>query len=140
MSNQKPLEWFAEGGLVYCINPNKPDKKPTYLQPLDALSRVAKTIKIFITDMHEKPKDYAVTQAVLANFFNEFKTKVFDIALEQDAQAGNMIAKTNQEYVIAKQEMMREQAIAEAKAAEKKPRVDLGGRRIIKKKKQTKKD
>ena len=125
---------------MYCINPNQPDRKPTYMQPLDALRRVARAIKIFMKDMHNKPKDYVITKAVLATFFNDFKTKVFDVALEQDAKAGDMIAKTNKEYIIAKNEMMREQAIAEAKAAEKKPRVVVGADILKVGKKQLKKD
>jgi len=134
-SDQKPLKWWADGGLVYCINPNQPDRKPTYLQPLSALRRVAMGIKIFMADMKEKPNDYAVTQAVLANFFNEFKLKVFDVALEQDAQNGGFIEQTNKEYAVAKKEMMKQQAIEKAKFEDKKTKIFISPKELEKKKK-----
>jgi hypothetical protein len=122
-SDQKPLKWWAHGGLVYCINPNKPDTKPSYMQPLDALKRVAALIKIFIADLRKTPGDYAVTEAILANFFCEFKLKVYDVACEQDAQAGGMIEKTNIAFAEAKKEMQKEQAIEAAKYADKKTKI-----------------
>ena len=122
-SGLKPLKWWAEGGLIYCIDPNQPDKKPTFSQPLDALKRVAMGIKIFIADIDEKPQDYVVTRAVLANFFNDFKSKVFDVALEQDAQGGGFIEKTAKEFAAAKREINRQKAIEAEKYADKKTKI-----------------
>jgi hypothetical protein len=124
-SDQKPLKWWAEGGLVYCINPNKPDKKPTFSQPVDALRRVAAGVKVFLADLHNKPGDYAINHAVLASFFNDFKSKVFDVALEQDAQGGGLIERTAKEFAVAKKEMERERQIERAKMADKKSKIFL---------------
>lgn len=125
LSNQKELEWWAEGGLVYCFNPNKEEKGRTYLQPLEALQRVATLIKLFVADCKEKPEDYAVKQGVMATFFNDFKTKVFDEALRQDEENGNAIRNFNRDYAEAKQEMRREIAIENAQAQEKKTKLFL---------------
>jgi len=118
-SDMKPLKWWAENVLVYCIDPNKPNNKPSYSQPLDALRRVATGIKIFIRDLDQDPTAYVVTRSVLANFFNDFKQKVFDVALEQDAKNGSFIEKTQKEYQIAKQEWELEQQAEAAKQAAK---------------------
>jgi hypothetical protein len=124
-SDQKPLKWWAEGGLIYCINPNKPDKKPSYSQPVDALRRVAAGVKVFLADLHNKPGDYAINKAILANFFNDFKSKVFDVALEQDAQGGGLIERTAKEYAVAKKEMEIERQRELARAADKKTKIFL---------------
>jgi hypothetical protein len=120
---QKPLKWWAERGLIYCIDPNKPDQKPSYSQPLDALRRVATGIKIFIKDIDQNPQDYLVSRAVLANFFNDFKTKVFDVALEQDAKNGNFIERTRDEYEKSKVEAAKAAQIEAAKFADKKTKI-----------------
>jgi len=107
-SDQKPLKWWAQNGLIYCVDPNRPNRPPTYSQPLDALQRVATGIKIYIKDIDEHPNDYCVTRAVLSSFFNDFKTKVFDVALEQDAQNGSLIHNTRKDYERQKQTIIRE--------------------------------
>jgi hypothetical protein len=122
-SDQKPLKWWAEGGLVYCIDPNRPDKKPTYLQPVEALQRVATGIKIYVKDVKQNPKDYVVTQAMLATFFNDFKIKVFDVALEQDAAGGDLISKMSEEYHRNKKIAMREAQAEAVKAHEKRTKI-----------------
>ena len=122
-SNQKPLKWWAQDGLIYCIDPNRPNRKPTYSQPLDALRRVAMGIKIFLADITEKPKDYVVTRSVLANFFNDFKMKVFDVALEQDAKNGDIIARTRDEYEREKRKQQKEMQIEAAKYADKRTKI-----------------
>ena len=120
---QKPLKWWAERGLIYCINPNKPDQLPSYSQPLDALQRVAEGIKTYMRDIQQNPTDYVITQAAMAAFFNDFKTKVFDVALEQDANNGNFIVKTRQDYERNKKEQIRQAQIEAAKFADKKTKI-----------------
>ena len=122
-SDQKPLKWWAQDGLIYCINPNLPNKKPTYSQPLDALRRVAKGIKIFLKDITEKPQDYVVTRAVLATFFNDFKTKVFDEALRQDERNGNVIERTREEYERAKRKAAKEAKMEAERYESKKTKI-----------------
>ena len=129
-SDQKPLKWWAEGGLVYCIDPNRPDKKPTYSQPEDALARVAQGIKIYIKDIRQNPKDYVVTQAILANFFNDFKTKVFDVALEQDAQSGGLIEEMGKEYKRNKEIAAKEAQEEAARAHEKRTKIFLSPKSV----------
>ena len=124
-SGQKPLKWWADGGLVYCIDPNRPDRKPSYSQPLDALRRVVAGIKLFLADMHNSPGDYVVDKAVLATFFNEFKYKVFDVALLRDEQGGNVIQKTAEEFARSKRETMRQQEIDAAKYADRDKEVSV---------------
>ena len=139
-SDQKPLKWWAQGGLVYCIDPNQPNDKPKWSQPLDALRRVAAGIKIFLKDITESPKDYVVTRAVLADFFNNFKSKVYDIAVLQDEQGGNFITRTKQEYEIAKQEMIKEERIEAAKRADKKSLIFITPKAAKAKSKRVKKE
>jgi len=124
-SDQKPLRWWAQGGLIYCIDPNQPNKKPTYSQPLDALRRVAYGIKIFMSDLRQNPQDYVITQQALANFFSDFKQKVFDVALEQDAQNGSFIERSRIEYTRSKEEAEKQARIEEAAAKDKKPKIFL---------------
>jgi len=122
-SGQKPIRYWADGGLIYCIDPNKPDGKPSWGQPLDILRRVAMTIKLFVADMRKTPGDYHVTEQVLWNFFNRFKQEVFDEALLQDEKGGNVIENTNKAWAQTKKELGQELLVEASKRPVKSLRV-----------------
>ena len=117
-SGQKPLKYWAEGGLIMCADPNKPDSKPSYGHPQEVLLRVAQALKLFLRDMEKNPKDYHVTKTVIWNFLNEFRTKVYDVACLQDEQGGGLIRKTDKELKEAKKEWRKEMAIEAEKQKE----------------------
>ena len=85
--------------------------------------RVATGIKIYINDIRQNPKDYVVTQAMLATFFNDFKTKVFDVALEQDAQSGGLVESMSREYKKNRETAFHETLAEAARAQEKRTKI-----------------
>jgi hypothetical protein len=97
-SRQKPLEWWAEGGLVYCNNPNKPDKKPSSLFPTEALQQVRSVVITLLKDMKQYPNDYHVTVSVLKDFFDRFVREVHDEALRQDEEADDSVRRICNQY------------------------------------------
>jgi hypothetical protein len=117
---QKPIKCWAEGGLVHSIDPNQPNKKPSYSQPIDALNRAAYLCKVVLRNMRNTSElEYNVTRAAVADFFNNFNAKVVQVALEQDARYGGFIEKTNAEYRRNRAIALNEAKIEAAKQAEK---------------------
>jgi len=129
-SGQKPIRYWAEGGLIYCVDPNKPDGKPSWGQPLDILRRVAASIKLFVTDMRKTPGDYHVTEQVLWNFFNRFKQEVFDEALLQDEKGGNIIKNTNEAWTQTKKELGKELLVEASKREKKSSQIFINPKRL----------
>jgi hypothetical protein len=122
-STQLPFKWWAEGGLIWCADPNKPDQKPTYAQPQDALLRVSTGIKVWLPDIKEHPNHYVVTIQQVADFFDRFVKDVYYEALRQDENAGNIVANYRKDYEIGKQAKVRAEAIEKERAKDKKTKL-----------------
>jgi hypothetical protein len=110
-SNQKPLEWWAQDGLVWCSNPNKKDGKPSSAFPTEALMRVRDVIIPFLRAMKNRPNDYHVQVRALQDFFNDFVKNVHDEALRQDEAAGDPVRSLCNQYGAGKAEAIKQRQL-----------------------------
>jgi hypothetical protein len=118
-SNQKPLEWWAQGGLVWCSDPNKKDGKPVSAFPTEALMRVRSVIIPFLRAMKNHPNDYHVQVTVLKDFFNRFVSDVHDEALRQDEAVGDPVRSLCHQYGQGKAEAIKQRQLQLAEEQKK---------------------
>lgn len=88
-SKQMPLKWWADGGLVYCENPNR-NGAISSMFPTDALKQVTALLTPILADVKEHPSDYNVHIGTIRTFFNDFVAKVVYKAFAQDEAGGNV--------------------------------------------------
>ncbi len=66
---QQPMKFWAEDGLIYCMDPNNNVKPLQFSQPLDILQRVVALLKIVLADYRQNPSDYIVKLPEIQSFF-----------------------------------------------------------------------